>query len=64
MDRNETVGGPVTARLGERSPFGAMERLDHDALVRAQEESLLSPRRRYSRSARLLFTVMDRLYGV
>lgn len=62
--RKETVGGPVTAQLGDRSPFGAMERLDHEALVVAQQESLRSPRRSYSLSARLLFAVMDRLYGV
>jgi hypothetical protein len=40
-----------------------MERLDHEGLVTAQQESLASPRRRYSLSARLLFSVMDRLYG-
>jgi len=55
--------GPVTAKLGDRSPFGAMERLEHEALVAAQRESARSPRRRYSLSARALFAVMDRLYG-
>lgn len=63
MPKDEVLGGPVTARLGERSPFGAMHRLDHEALVEAQRETLASPRRRYSLSARALFTVMDRLYG-
>jgi hypothetical protein len=57
------VTGPVSAKLGDRSPFGAMERLDHEALVKAQRESAASPRRRYSFSARLLFAIMDRLYG-
>ena len=63
MPETEVVGGPVTAQLGQRSPFGAMERLDHEALVAAQQESLASPRRKYSLSARLLFSIMDRLYG-
>jgi ubiquinol oxidase len=55
--------GPVTAQLSERSPFGAMERLDHDGLVRAQRESAQARRRRYSLSARVLFAVIDVLYG-
>lgn len=55
--------GPVTAAVGERPPFGPMERLDHDRLVEEHDRSLSSPRRRYSRSARLLFSIMDRLYG-
>jgi len=56
-------GGPVTAKLADRNPFGAMERLDHDDLVREQLASKDSPRRRYSLSAKALFTVMDTLYG-
>jgi ubiquinol oxidase len=56
-------GGPVTAKLADRNPFGAMERLDHDDLVREQQVSRSSPRRRYSLSAKALFTVMDSLYG-
>lgn len=63
MGRVEEVAGPASAKLGDRSPLGAMERLDHDGLVAAQRESAASPRRRYSLSARLLSTVMDRLYG-
>ncbi len=55
--------GPVSARLSNRSPFGAIERLDHDALVREQRTSAESPRRTYSLSARTLFAIMDRLYG-
>ena len=62
--RTEARGtGPVTAKLADRSPFGAIERLEHDALVKAQKESAASPRRRYSLSARALFAVMDALYG-
>jgi len=61
--RELDTGGPVTAKLADRNPFGAMERLDHDELVREQRASRASPRRRYSLSARALFTVMDQLYG-
>lgn len=63
MRLTNDAGGPVTARLGDKSPFGAMERLDHADLVAAQRETLASARRRYSLSARALFAVMDRLYG-
>jgi len=59
----DSYGGPVTAMLADRNPFGAMEKLDHDRLVAEQRASLHSPRRKYSLSARALFTVMDRLYG-
>ncbi len=55
--------GPVTDKLGDRSPFGAIELLDHDGLVAAQHETLLTPRRRHSLSAKALFTVMDLVYG-
>jgi ubiquinol oxidase len=55
--------GPVTEKLGDRSPFGAIELLDHDGLVAAQHETLRSPRRIASVSAKALFTVMDVVYG-
>ncbi len=55
--------GPITAAIGDRPPFGPMERLTHDRLVAEQQVSLASPRRRYSLSARALFLIMDRLYG-
>jgi len=62
--RREAPGtGPVTAKLVDRSPFGAIEHLDHEALVAAQRESAVAPRRRYSLSARALFALMDLLYG-
>ena len=62
--RSEAPGtGPVTAKLADRSPFGAMEHLDHEALVTVQRQSAAAPRRRYSLSARALFAVMDLLYG-
>jgi hypothetical protein len=55
--------GPVSARVIEQRPFGPIERLDHDRLVAEQRATLASPRRRYSRSARLLFRIMDTTYG-
>ena len=55
--------GPVSAAVTELPHYGPMERLDHDRLVAEQRASLASPRRRYSLSARLLFAIMDRLYG-
>ena len=55
--------GPVTAAIGERPPFGAMQRLDPERLRHEQEVTLASPRRRYSWSARGLFATMDVLYG-
>ncbi len=59
----EFVGGPVSRAIGDRPPFGPIVRLDHDQLVEEQERQLATPRRNYSLSARLLFDVMDRLYG-
>ena len=55
--------GPISARIGDRPPFGPVERLDHDGLVAQQQRTLSEPRRRYSLSARLLFVIIDRLYG-
>lgn len=61
--RSEPEVGPVTAALAERPPVGPIERLDHDALVAVQQRELTSPRRSYSFPSRLLFAVMDRVYG-
>jgi ubiquinol oxidase len=55
--------GPVSEAVAQRAPFGPMEQLPHDRLVAEQQASLRSPRRRYSLSARVLFAVMDALYG-
>ena len=55
--------GPISRAIGDRAPFGPIERLGHERLVIEQQASLVSPRRRYSRSARVLFRVMDALYG-
>jgi ubiquinol oxidase len=41
----------------------APPRLAHDDLVRAQAQTLASPRRGYSVAARLLFVTLDLLYG-
>jgi ubiquinol oxidase len=59
---SETVG-PVTAAVAARPPFGPIEQLDHERLVAEQRATLASARRGYSRSARVLFAIMDRLYG-
>ena len=56
-------GGPVTTAVTGRPPFGPIEQLDHDALVAAQEATLASPPRRHSLNARVLFWLIDRLYG-
>jgi ubiquinol oxidase len=55
--------GPVSRAIGDRPPFGPMEHLGHDRLVEEQRSSLTSPRRRYSLSAKLLFTILDTVYG-
>ena len=60
--RQDSVG-PVARAVAAREPFGPMDRLAHAQLLVEQQASLHSPRRRYSLSARLLFAVMDKLYG-
>ena len=64
-DQEESAArvGPVSRAIGERPPFGSMERLDHDRLRVEQDVTLGSPRRKASLSARALFWVMDALYG-
>ena len=56
-------GGPVSAALGDRRPFGPMQRLEHVQLVEEHRITLSTPRRRYSLSSRGLFWLMDRVYG-
>jgi ubiquinol oxidase len=58
-----TETGPISRAIGERPPFGPMERLSREQLGREQETTLASPRRAYSISARMLFAIMDALYG-
>jgi ubiquinol oxidase len=62
----------VTAGDGEILGFGVEPveavsgrppHLNHDQLVRAQNETLAAPIRRYGVLARLLFATLDRLYG-
>jgi hypothetical protein len=55
--------GPVSRLVATRPAFGPMERLDHDRLVAEQQRSLESPRRAAGLSARLLFKLMDLIYG-
>lgn len=55
--------GPVSSAIGERPPFGPIRRLDHDQLVEEQRRTLSSPRRKYALSSRVLFRVMDAVYG-
>src|SRR5438105_4259349 len=42
---------------------GALGNLDHDRLVAAQRETERTPRRRYGIAARLLFGLLDAVYG-
>ncbi len=53
----------MTAAIGARPPFGAMEQLTPTQLAEEQARTLTAPRRTPSLSAKLLFTVMDLLYG-
>ncbi len=55
--------GPVSSRVAERAPFGPIEHLDHERLLAEQQATLGSPRRRAGLSARVLFVVMDVVYG-
>ena len=57
------TSGPVTSAIGERPPFGPLQRLDHDQLVEEQRVTLTTPRRQYALGSRVLFRVMDRVYG-
>jgi ubiquinol oxidase len=57
------VFGPIGAALGERPPFGPIVRRSAAELVDEQRLTLATPRRDASRSARMLFTVMDLVYG-
>jgi len=63
MTMTTTELGPISRAIGERPPFGPIERLDHDQLVVEQQASATSPRRSYSASARVLFAIMDLVYG-
>ncbi|MGZ4724839.1 MAG: alternative oxidase [Ilumatobacteraceae bacterium] len=55
--------GPIARAISDRPPFGPIERLESARLREEQHATLRSPRRRASLSARLLFFLMDRVYG-
>lgn len=63
MTMSTTEAGPISRAIGDRPPFGPIEPLNHDRLVKEQQETLSSSRRRYSLSAKVLFTIMDTIYG-
>jgi ubiquinol oxidase len=44
-------------------PAGVPPHLDHEALLKAQQETLNTPRRPYGLAARVLFRLLDLLYG-
>src|SRR5687768_14234993 len=55
--------GPISQAIADRAPFGPIVQLEHDRLVEEQAATLASPRRRCSLSARVLFWIMDAVYG-
>ncbi len=55
--------GPVSRAMVDRPPFGPIERLDPTRLRAEQIATLASPRRNPSLNARILFLVMDLVYG-
>lgn len=57
MPTDDPAGRPVTV------PAGRPPHLGHDDLVRAQAETLATPRREYGLLARILFVTLDTLYG-
>jgi ubiquinol oxidase len=61
--RLKTGSGPITEAIGTRPPFGPIEHLQHEDLLSAQATTLASPKRRHSASAKILFRIMDVLYG-
>jgi len=61
--RPPTLETPVTRALKDRPPLGPIERLDHEALVANQQAELAAERRDYTLSSRVLFRVMDVVYG-
>jgi ubiquinol oxidase len=59
----ETLPGPIGAAIADRPPFGPMERLDAASLRAEQHVTLTSPRRNAWWPSKLLFSVMDIVYG-
>jgi ubiquinol oxidase len=62
-------GAPTVQRQPEEPALvteraqGAMGRFGHDELVAIQQETLRAPRRRYGLAARVLFALLDAIYG-
>jgi hypothetical protein len=48
---------------GAETTFGPPPKLDHEQLVAAQREILSAPRRDYGLAARMLFRLLDAVYG-
>jgi ubiquinol oxidase len=55
--------GPVSEAVGTRAPFGPIEHLQHDDLLAVQATTLMTPKRQHGVSAKILFRIMDALYG-
>jgi ubiquinol oxidase len=55
--------GPVSQAVSQRPPFGPIQRLESSELLGVQQQTLESPRRKASVSARVLFLGMDVIYG-
>jgi len=53
----------VPSTVGVGRAQGAMAQLDHDQLLSSHTETLASPLRRYGLGARVLFAVLDLVYG-
>ena len=66
-EASRTVTEPLDAENQQVAPSGAVfgrpPHLDHADLVRAQAQTLATPRREYGVLARVLFTTLDTLYG-
>ena len=54
---------PAQANGAGSQPAAVPPHLDHEALAKAQRETLNSPRRPYGPAARVLFRLLDVLYG-
>lgn len=64
MELADSSERPVSRALDDRPPFGPVERLSPERLKEEQLTTLATPRRKPSLSARCLFLIMDRMYGV
>jgi hypothetical protein len=62
MSSEQPTPEPPAQASGARAQ-GAMGRLSHDELVEGQRATLDAPRRSYGLGARLLFSLLDSVYG-